>query len=81
MDVQIKNASEPGIWTKLPSWHHALLPKTRSFLLLPLVLNGKILGVFYGDRDATDEHTITKDELDLVKALKNQVLLAVKALR
>ncbi len=81
VDVQIKNASEPGIWTKLPSWHHALLPKTRSFLLLPLVLNGKILGFFYGDRDATDEHTITKDELDLVKALKNQVLLAVKALR
>lgn len=81
VDVQIKNASEPGIWTKLPSWHHALLPNTRSFLLLPLVLNGKILGFFYGDRDTTDEHTITKDELDLVKALKNQVLLAVKALR
>lgn len=81
IDVQIKNASEPGIWTRLPSWHHALLPNTRSFLLLPLVLHGKILGFFYGDRDITDEHTITKDELDLLKALKNQVLLAVKALR
>lgn len=81
VDVQIKNAREPVIWTRLPNWHHKLLPKTLSFLLLPLVLNGKILGFFYGDRDTEDEHAITKDELDLVKALKNQVLLAVKALR
>jgi hypothetical protein len=81
VDVQILNIKEPGIWSRLPGWHHDLLPNTRSFILLPLVLNGKILGFFYGDRDTVDEHTITKDELDLVKALKNQVLLAVKALR
>jgi HD-like signal output (HDOD) protein len=81
VDVQILNAREPGIWSRLPNWHHGLLPDTRSFLMLPLVLNGKVLGFFYGDRDTVDEHNITKDELDLVKALKNQVLLAVKALR
>jgi len=81
VDVQILNAKEPGIWSRLPSWHRALLPNTRSFILLPLVLSGKTLGFFYGDRDTVDEHNITRDELGLVKALKNQVLLAVKALR
>ena len=81
VDVQILNAKEPGIWSRLPGWHRALLPNTRSFILLPLVLSGKTLGFFYGDRDTVDEHNITKDELGLVKALKNQVLLAVKALR
>jgi len=81
VDVQISNSKEPGIWSRLPSWHQALLPDTRSFVLLPLVLNGKILGLLYCDRDRVDEHPITKEELDLVKMLQNQVLLAVKTLR
>ena len=81
VDVQISNSKEPGIWSRLPPWHHALLPDTRSFLLLPLVLNGKILGLLYCDRDRVDEHPIAKEELDLVKVLQNQVLLAVKTLK
>ena len=81
VDVQISNSKEPGIWSRLPSCHQVLLPDTRSFVLLPLVLNGKILGLLYCDRDSVDEDPITKKELDLVKMLQNQVLLAVKTLR
>ena len=49
-DLIIADASAPKIRELLPPWHRALLPDARSFIVLPLVLQGVQLGLFYADR-------------------------------
>jgi hypothetical protein len=77
-DVHISNAAEEKIAVKLPGWHRRLLPNTRSFLLLPLVLNKQAVGFIYADSDECDTGVYAKQEIDLARTLRSQVLLALR---
>lgn len=76
-DLMIADASTPKMRELLPSWHRALLPDAKSFIVLPLVLGKVQLGLFYADRDCTAPEGVPPDETSLVKALKSQVLAAL----
>lgn len=76
-DLMISDASSPRIRELIPSWHRALLPDAKSFIVLPLVVGKAQLGFFYADRDATAPEGVPPDETAMIRALKRQVLAAL----
>jgi HD-like signal output (HDOD) protein len=80
-DLMISDASVPKIRDLLPAWHRKLLPDTRSFILLPLVVQQKPVGLFYADRMRPAPEGVQPDETALIKTLKGQVLTALNAAR
>jgi HD-like signal output (HDOD) protein len=76
-DLMIADASTPKIRDLLPAWHRALLPDARSFIVLPLVVQGVQVGLFYADRAQPAPEGVPPDETSLIRALKGQVLAAL----
>jgi HD-like signal output (HDOD) protein len=76
VDLEISDATEPKIRNALPIWHRRLLPDTKSFMILPLVLQNKPIGLIYADRPVIAQENITVEEMKLIKALKANVLVA-----
>lgn len=78
-DLMISDASVPKIRDLLPAWHRTLLPDARSFIVLPLVVQKKQLGLFYADRATPAPEGVPHDETSLIKTLKGQVLTALQS--
>ncbi|HVL75688.1 MAG TPA: HDOD domain-containing protein [Noviherbaspirillum sp.] len=78
-DLMISDARVPKIRDLLPSWHRLLLPDARSFIVLPLVVQKRQLGLFYADRVEAAPEGVPPDETALIKTLKGQVLTALNA--
>jgi hypothetical protein len=78
-DLIIADAAAPTIRDLLPAWHRALLPDTRSLMVLPLVLQSAQIGFFYADRAVPAPEGVPPEEAALVRALKDQVLAALAA--
>ncbi|TAK91546.1 MAG: HDOD domain-containing protein [Burkholderiaceae bacterium] len=78
VDLMISDASDAKIKLLLPAWQRALLPDARSFILLPLVVNKKPIGLFYADRNKTTPEGICAEETALIKSLKSQVLATLR---
>ncbi|MFD2365318.1 HDOD domain-containing protein [Pseudoduganella sp. GCM10020061] len=76
-DLTISDAFTQKMRELLPAWYRKLRPEARSFVVLPLVVNGMRAGLFYADRDTTAPEGITPDEAALIKALKSQVIAAL----
>ena len=76
-DVMIADARAPMIRSMLPAWHRTLLPDAHSFIVLPLVVRTVQLGLFYADRIHTAPEGVGPEETALIRALKEQVLVAL----
>ena len=76
-DVMISDARAPRIRALLPAWHRALLPDAHSFIVLPLVVQSVQLGLFYADRVHPAPEGVGPEEAALIRALKEQVLVAL----
>ena len=76
-DLMISDAADQKIRDLLPAWHRTLLPDARSFIVLPLVIQKKPLGLFYADRSQPAPEGVPPDETALIKMLKGQVLTAL----
>lgn len=76
-DLMISDVALPKIQNLLPAWHRALLPDARSFIVLPLVIQKKAIGLFYADRNVTAPEGVPPDETALIKTLKSQLLAAM----
>lgn len=74
-DILIKDASAENIRNRIPEWY-ARTFHAHSFLLLPIVVNGKALALIYADKLEQPLH-IPSHLLGLLKALRNQAALAV----
>lgn len=77
-DLMISDASDPKIRDLVPPWHRGLLPDARSFIVLPLVVQKKQLGLFYADRAQSAPEGVPPEEATLIKMLKGQVLAALQ---
>jgi HD-like signal output (HDOD) protein len=77
VDLMIADATAPKARELLPAWHRALLPDARSFIVLPLVVNRRQIGLFYADRTQPAPEGVPPDETALIKTLKGQVLTAL----
>jgi HD-like signal output (HDOD) protein len=78
VDLMIADASNTKIHDLIPAWHAALLPDTHSFILLPLVVNKKPLGLLYADRILPAPEGVPSDEATLIRLLKGQLLTALQ---
>ncbi len=78
-DLHIADVASEKVASKLPSWFARELPQTRSFVLMPLVLKDKPVGLFFADRGVVDEQGLSVEELNLLRSLRNQVILALRS--
>jgi hypothetical protein len=76
-DLLISDALSPKISELLPVWHRELFPDARSFIVLPLTVQKKAIGLFYADRAQPAPEGVPPDETALIKTLKGQVLAAL----
>lgn len=76
-DLMIGDAATHQIRDLLPPWHRSLLPDARSFIVLPLVVQGQQLGLFYADRVVAAPEGVPPDEASLIRALKAQLIVAL----
>jgi eukaryotic-like serine/threonine-protein kinase len=77
VDLFIADTRADNIAARIPEWYREKI-NAPTFLLLPLVINHKIIGLFYADRDNAGEMTIEPDQLRLLKTLRNQAILAIR---
>lgn len=77
-DLHIADVGSEKVVAKLPAWFTRELPKTKSFLLMPLILKAKPIGLFFADRFVHDEKGLSPEELNLLRSLRNQVLMALR---
>lgn len=78
-DLLISDTHDPKISDLIPAWHRALLPDARSFIVLPLVVQKKPLGLFYADRALPATEGVPSDETAMIKTLKGQVVAALNS--
>ena len=77
VDTMIRDASEATIAARLPAWYHELF-NAPAFLLLPVNIKGRPLGLIYADKAEKGGMVIDDKELALLRTLRNQAVMAFK---
>jgi hypothetical protein len=77
VDVYITNTHDKKIQADIPDWYKRI-SKAGSFLLFPLVVNKRPVGLIYADHAKPNGLDIDKKKLNLLKSLRNQIVLAVR---
>ena len=78
VDVYITNTKEGKIRADIPDWYKKI-SSAGCFLLFPLVINKRALGLIYADHEMPNGLDIDKKKLNLLKSLRNQIVLAVRS--
>jgi HD-like signal output (HDOD) protein len=78
-DLHIADVASEKVRAALPPWYARDFAVAKSFVLLPLCVGGRAAGFFYGDRPVVDPRGLTPEELNLVRSLRNQVVLALRS--
>ncbi|WP_432720690.1 HDOD domain-containing protein [Jeongeupia wiesaeckerbachi] len=76
-DILIEDTDDATIRERIPAWHAQHLA-AKTFIVLPLVLDKQVIGLLYGDRRAAGSLKIGNEELNLLKTLRNQALMAIR---
>ena len=77
-DVFIQSVNADAIRKHIPETYRRAIP-AKTFALFPIVVKGKPVGLLYGDSDVEGSIRFTADELSLLKTLRNQAVIAIKA--
>ena len=77
VDIVIEDVSADNIASKIPAWHRDAV-KAQCFLLLPVSINGRAIGLFYADMKAANTLKVSPRQLSLLRTLRNQAVLAIK---
>ena len=77
VDLFIADSNADNIVNRIPAWYREKID-ARTFLVLPIVIDKKIIGMFYADHDRVGELTIEPQQLRLLKTLRNQAVLAIR---
>ena len=76
-DLMISETASVRIQQLRPQWHLSHFAEVKSLMVLPLIVNGKAIGLIYADRDCEAPEGVPPEETSLVKALKNQLITAM----
>jgi len=76
-DIVIEDVNAENITSKIPQWYHQGVD-AQCFLLLPVMINAKPIGLFYADMRDANSLQITARQLGLLRTLRNQAVLAIK---
>lgn len=77
VDIAIEDVSAPNIADKIPGWYKECV-NAPSFLLLPIMVRDKVLGLFYADMLEAHTLKLSQQQLSLLRTLRNQAVLAIK---
>ncbi len=75
VDIYIADARDKKIQSKIPGWYQKI-SDAGSFLIFPMSVNNRTIGFIYADH--ADVHGLDMDrrQLNLLKAMRNQAVLA-----
>lgn len=76
-DILITDIDEENIRHRVPDWYRKRVA-ARTFVLFPLIVRGRPIALIYGDKRLPGEIALHEKELGLLKALRNQAILALK---
>ena len=77
VDLLISDIDDPKIANRIPDWYRKAVP-AHSFVLFPLNIKGSPVALIYADRDEPGGIAIPEKELQLLRTLRNQAILAIK---
>jgi GAF domain-containing protein len=78
VDLHVSDTLDPKIQGDIPAWYRKI-SSAGSFLIFPLMVAGKPLGLIYADHPMPNGVGISEGELNLLKALRNQIVLAFRS--
>jgi len=76
VDVMISDINAENIKDKVPAWYRKSVP-AQSFVIFPIMLNKAPIAMIYADLDNA-AMSLPAKELNLLKTLRNQAVLAIK---
>jgi len=76
-DLLIEDITAENIAAKIPKWYRDAVT-SQSFLLLPVIINGKPIALFYADMEQANAMQVSQKQLSLLRTLRNQAVLAIK---
>jgi transcriptional regulator with GAF, ATPase, and Fis domain len=80
--IFIENAQDPAFLNKLPRWWKEALPTSHSFMVLPLTVNRRPVGLIYGDWETgLPDAKITYAEVAPLDQLRVLVVKAIEQRR
>jgi HD-like signal output (HDOD) protein len=77
-DLVLKSLAEPEVARYLPDWYRQHIPSDRFLMLLPLVIDGRTVGLFYIDGDPDNVAALTPAIFTYFRVLRSQAVLAIK---
>ena len=77
VDLMISDINDPKIANRIPDWYRKAV-SAQSFVLFPLNIKGSSVALIYADRDEPGGISIPEKELQLLRTLRNQAILAIK---
>jgi len=80
-DLQIQNARDPKIALRLPAYFTNACPRTASFILLPIVSGDSPVACILAGRDVPETEAISSEDISLLRAVRGQIILAMKTVR
>jgi transcriptional regulator with GAF, ATPase, and Fis domain len=76
-DILVADINAPKIKDGIPDWYRKAV-SAQTFILLPLSLNNIPVALIYADKEQAGDIALTREELCLLRALRNQAALAFK---
>ena len=76
-DILITDIDDPKISSRIPQWYRQNV-QARTFVLFPIIVKGKAIGLIYADQTNPGDIMISEKELSLLKSLRNQAVLAIR---
>lgn len=77
VDVFISDIDAENIRERIPTWYRTSID-AKSFILFPILVDKKPIGMLYADRMEANKLKIEAKELALLKTMRNQAVLAIK---
>lgn len=76
-DTLINDADHPSILRHMPMWHRSRF-QAKTFMVLPMLWGTDPFGMLYGDKADAHSLRLSDKELELVKSMRDIVLLGLK---
>jgi HD-like signal output (HDOD) protein len=80
-DLQIQNARDPKVAARLPAYFTTACPRTVSFILLPIVSDESPIACILAGREVPETEPISSEDIGLLRAVRGQIILAMKTVR
>lgn len=77
-DLHIGDVHADKVRARLPDWFGRDFAQAASFLVMPIAVGERVVGFIYADRPVPDSAGPSTGELNLLRALRSQVVLAMR---